>query len=306
VTLDALRNARYLIIGGTTKAATTSLFFYLKEHPQVCAANWKEVRFFLDDAYPLKSKYRLADGLEKYADFYAHCSGNKLRVEATPDYLYSAGTPRKIQASLPRAKLLFILREPVSRLISWYRFAKQNDDIASDVSFDEYVRTLARVEGHEGRPQHLLALEQGRYARCLQSYLEVFGRERLQVAFYEEFQQGPAAVLEDICLFAGIEPGFYKDFDFKVYNKTATLRHPLVHKVYIGLRFHVRKLTHDKPLIHGGLSRLRQLCEPFYLKLNSRAEEHTAVAPSTARFLKDYYAAEVSSLQELLDRKVPW
>jgi hypothetical protein len=306
VALDALRNARYLIIGGTTKAATTSLFFYLKEHPQVCAANWKEVRFFLDDAYPLKSKYRLADGLEKYADFYAHCSGNKLRVEATPDYLYSTGTPYKIQESLPRAKCLFILREPVSRLISWYRFAKQNDDIASDVSFDEYVRQLARGEGQDGRPQHMLALEQGCYSRCLQSYFEVFDRERIHVAFYEEFQQGPAAVLEEICLFAGIEPGFYKDFDFKVYNKTETLRHPLVHKVYIGLRFHVRKLTHNKPLVHGSLSWLRQRCEPFYLKLNVRADETTTISPSTARFLKDYYAAEVDSLQGLLGRKVPW
>jgi sulfotransferase family protein len=306
VALDTVKNARYLIIGGTTKAATTSLFFYLKEHPQVCAANWKEVRFFLDDAYPLKSKYRLADGLEKYADFYAHCSGNKLRVEATPDYLYSAGTPCKIQDALPRVKFLFILREPVSRLISWYRFAKQNDDIASDVSFAEYVRQLVRDEGQEGRPQHMLALEQGRYARCLKSYFEVFGRERLHVAFYEEFQQGPAAVLEDICLFAGIEPGFYKDFDFKVYNKTETMRHPLVHKMYIGLRFHVRKFTHNKPLIHGSLGRLRQLCEPFYLKLNTRADEHTAVSPATARFLKDYYAEEISALPGLLDRKVPW
>ena len=304
--VDALRNARYLIIGGTTKAATTSLFFYLKEHPQVCAANWKEVRFFLDDEYPLKSKYRLSDGLEKYADFYAHCSDNKLRVEATPDYLYSVGTPCKIKESLPRAKLLFILREPVSRLISWYKFAKQNDDIASDVSFDEYVRQLAREEGQEGRPQHMLALEQGCYTRCLKSYFEVFNRERLRVAFYEEFQRGPATVLEDICLFASIAPGFYKDFDFKVYNKTETMRHPLVHKVYIGLRFHVRKFTHDKPLVHGSLSLLRQLCEPFYLKLNTRADEHTTVSPSTVRFLKDYYAEEVGSLQRLLDRKVPW
>jgi hypothetical protein len=306
VALDALRNARYLIIGGTTKAATTSLFFYLKAHPQVCAANWKEVRFFLDDEYPLKSKHRLTDGLEKYADFYAHCTGNKLRVEATPDYLYSAGTPRQIKASLSRVKFLFILREPVSRLISWYRFAKQNDDIASDVSFDEYVRRLAQEEGREGRPQHMLALEQGRYSRYLKAYFEMFDRERIQVAFYEEFQQGPAAVLEDLCLFAGIEPGFYKDFDFKVYNKTETLRHPLMHKVYIGLRFHVRKFTHDKPLVHGSLSWLRQLFEPFYLRLNTRSGENTTVSPSTARFLQDYYAEEVGSLQELLDRKMPW
>ena len=56
----------YIIIGGTTKAATTSLYFYLADHPNVCASNIKETRFFLDADYPLPVKYRLEDGLEKY------------------------------------------------------------------------------------------------------------------------------------------------------------------------------------------------------------------------------------------------
>ena len=49
---------RYLIIGGTTKAATTSLFIYLADHPSICAATYKETRFFLSSDYPLPSKYR--------------------------------------------------------------------------------------------------------------------------------------------------------------------------------------------------------------------------------------------------------
>jgi hypothetical protein len=84
------------------------------------------------------------------------------------------------------------------------------------------------------------------------------------------------------------------------------MRNPLVHKAYIGIRFQVRKLTHDKPLVHGGLSRLRQLFEPIYLRLITRSYETTEVSLSTARFLEDYYAEEASSLQELLKREAPW
>ena len=47
---------RYLIIGGTTKAGTTSLHAYLSDHPQVCASSIKETRFFLDRDYPLEAK----------------------------------------------------------------------------------------------------------------------------------------------------------------------------------------------------------------------------------------------------------
>jgi hypothetical protein len=306
VVLEELKNSRYLMIGGTTKAATTSLFFYLKAHPQVCAANWKESRFFLDDEYPLKSKYRLRDGLEKYADFYTHCAVSKLRVEATPDYLYSAGTPRKIMDALPHTKLLFVLREPVSRLISWYRFAKQNGDIGREVSFDAYVEMLERETGRKDRQQHLLVLEQGCYSVFLQPYIEVCGRARIHVIFYEEFLESPVSALEDICIFAGIEPEIYRKFDFQVYNKTETMRHPLVHKVYTEIRFQVRKFTHDKPLIHGRLSRLRELFEPVYLRLNTTSGEGAKVSPATAQFLKDYYRAEACSLQKLLGRAVPW
>lgn len=302
----ALQDFRYLIIGGTTKAATTSLFFYLKEHPEVCAANWKEARFFLDNEYPLKSKYRFEDGLDKYADFYSHCAGDKLRVEATPDYLYSPGTPCKINNSLPHTKLFFMLREPVSRLVSWYRFAKQNGEVARDVSFDAYIGMLKKVEGQKGRKQSMLVLEQGCYSSFLQPYFKIFGRDRIYVAFYEEFQEKPTEILADICTFAGIDPWFYQEFDFKVHNRTETLRSPLVHKAYIGIRFQVRQFTHDKPWLHGCLSSLRQLVEPVYLRLNAGVREGTDMHPATARLLEDYYGNEVGALQELLGRNIPW
>jgi hypothetical protein len=152
----------------------------------------------------------------------------------------------------------------------------------------------------------MLALEQGRYSLFLQPYFEVYGRDRIHVTFYEEFLESPAAVLEDICIFAGLEPEMYRKFDFQVYNKTETMRHPLVHKVYNGIRFRVRNFTHNKPLIHTRLSRLRELFEPVYLRLNTRAGEATKVSPATAQFLKDYYRAEVGLLPKLLGRAVPW
>lgn len=76
---------RYLIIAGTTKAATTSLFNYLADHPEICASNVKETRFFLDADYPLPAKYRFEDGLDKYELYFVHCSASHIRMEATPD-----------------------------------------------------------------------------------------------------------------------------------------------------------------------------------------------------------------------------
>jgi len=46
-------NREFLIIGGTSKAGTTSLYTYLADHPQICPSALKETRFFLDSDYPL-------------------------------------------------------------------------------------------------------------------------------------------------------------------------------------------------------------------------------------------------------------
>lgn len=58
--LSTLANHRFGIIGGGSKAGTTSVFNYLADHPEICAADAKETRFFLDADYPLPSKLRYA------------------------------------------------------------------------------------------------------------------------------------------------------------------------------------------------------------------------------------------------------
>lgn len=299
---------RYLIIGGTTKAATTSLFFYLKDHPQICAANWKETRFFLDADYPVpsRSKYRFEDGLDTYDQFYTHCTNMNVRMEATPDYLYSQDTPQKIKKSLSGAKIIFILREPVSRLVSWYKFAKQNNFLPEKMTFDEYIRLQLEYDGEDKKEQHLLALEQGRYSVYLNSYISLFGNDRILVVFYEDLSNNPMSVLKEICAFAGITPDFYNNYDFKVFNRTETLKSSKIHSLYIKLRVSVRKRSHNKPYIHFVFRHLRQIFEPLYLYLNARSPENLMISSPAENFLKDYYKGERQALEKLLRKTIPW
>jgi hypothetical protein len=298
----------YLIVGGTTKAATTSLFQYLAEHPHVCAASIKETRFFLDADYPLESKYRFEDGLERYDEFFRDCPGtSRLRVEATPDYLYSQGTARRIAESLPEARLLFVFREPVSRLISWYRFAQQRKLLPPQVTWDEYVRQ--QLEGGDGgeAAQPMRALEQGRYSLYLKPYLRIFGRDRVYVTFLDELARDPRSVLEAICTFAGIEPSFYTAFDFQVFNRTDDMRSSGLHRAYIRLKFQLQKQTLNKPRIRRLLKQVRRAFEPLYLWLNTQGtSQQILLSPEIASALESYYDGEAEALAELTGRPVPW
>lgn len=294
---------RYLIIGGTTKSATTSLFNWLKDHPEVCTSSIKETRFFLDKEYPVPSKFRFEDGLEKYDIFFKHCDVLKIRLEATPDYLYSESAPFKIKDSLPCVGFIFILREPVSRLISWYRFSKQWNFIPKNTSFEEYIKLNMR-DGF--KPQHLRALEQGRYYMYLKRYLDLFGKERVFITFFEEISKNSLSIMKEICRFAEISKNYYLNYDFKNVNPTRNLKHPKIFEFYSKIRFNIKKYTHEKPLIHSVLSFLRRGFHRLYFYLDTVETENITLSPQIKEFLNEYYREEYHLLFELIGRQVPW
>src|SRR5882762_395725 len=223
VEMEKMSQGRYLIIGGTTKAGTTSLHAYLNDHPQVCASSIKETRFFLDRDYPLEAKYRSDDGLEYYEEYFAHRGAAAVRVEATPDYLYSPGTPVRLAAALPRAAVVFSLREPVARLVSWFRFARQSNRLPAGESFDEYVTRQFEGALPANPPQQLRALEQGRYAGYVRRFRDVLGAERVLVTYHEDLATDPRQVMRAICRFAELDGTLYDGYRFTAKNRTMDL-----------------------------------------------------------------------------------
>lgn len=304
------RNYPYLIIGGTTKGATTSLFFYLKEHPEVQPSNIKETRFFLDPNYPLPSKFRyVRHGLDKYELLYVQEKHQgRLRVEATPDYLYCPQAAVDIRAALPHAKMLFVLRDPIQRLASWYRFARQDGKVGSGISFEEYVEQQLENYYRSQVPQYMRVLEQGRYARHLHPYYELFGDENIFVGFFEELVQDPASFLEAICRFAGLEPSYYQNYRFQVHHQTRSMRSSGLHGTYKRFQFRLRHLTHDKPTLHRLMRWVKKhAIEPAYLCLNTNAKSQAVECPQHLRKrLYAYYRSDTVALEELIGQPVPW
>ena len=309
---------RYLIVGGTTKAATTSLFAYLADHPTICGATYKETRFFLDSDYPLPSKYRYKGDVEEYNLLFPLCDEDQVRLDSTPDYLYCPHALERIAKFLPHARLVFSLREPISRLVSWYRFAKQIGKLPQDLSFDAYVKMLFDIVEKQlqmdslsidEKPideQYMQTLKQGCYAIYLKEYFKQFESTNLHILFYEDLAAHPSKVLTDLCNFAGIDAKFYEDYAFKVTNRTETMKNSEFHKKYREFRFQLRQWTHNKPIIHNPLRLLRRTIEPLYLRLNTRPTENVNMSEDTQNQLINYYKRDVNNLAELIGKIPPW
>ncbi|MXY99296.1 hypothetical protein F4Y93_01125 [Candidatus Poribacteria bacterium] len=305
--MKSVSDYNYLIVGGTTKAATTSLFTYLTDHPAICAATYKETRFFLSTNYPLPSKYRYEGDIETYASLFPNCSETQLRMESTPDYLYCEKARERITEFLPYAKLVFSLREPISRLISWYRFAKQIGKLSQTLSFDAYVEQLfAASERDAAEEQHLQTLQQGCYTIYLKPYLSQFGPTRIHILFYEELATQPTQVMASLCNFAGIDADFYRNYTFKVTNRTEKMRNSGLHQKYRDLRFRLRQWTHDKPIVHNSLRAIRRTIEPLYLYLNTQIDEKILMSEETRHRLVNYYQHDADALSALIGKPLPW
>jgi hypothetical protein len=307
---NRLSSERFLIIGGTSKAATTSLFNYLERHPQISPSSAKETRFFLDEDYPLPSKLRYQkDGPDAYLTFYessVNAPKGSWLLEASPDYLHSANAARMIGETLTNVRFVFILRHPVSRLVSWYRFGQAMNEIPTDLTFDEYVFSQSNKTGNSSRHPAFLALEQGRYSGYLAPYFQRFGHEAVYVSFYEELQSDPLNFVLSLCRWAGIDEAYFNDYSFAVSNKSVHVRRPFMHRAYGELKQACRHKVRNLPGLRRLLKRARLFVEPVYERLNVVNESESALSPVVRQFLSDYYKEEFINLKKLLSVDLPW
>lgn len=304
---DTTAEEKHLIIAGTTKAATTSLYFYLSDHPQICGSSIKETRYFLDPDYPLQSQSRYDGKTNTYSYYFKDCERAMVRMEATPDYMYGNQTPGWIKGCFgEQATILFLLREPISRIESWYNFAKQDGHIPETETIEQYVKSMLSQKNLANLPQYMRALEQGRYASYIQNWSAHFAPEQIKIVFMEDIKQNPQEVLQKIAQEIGINADFYQDYEVEVKNKTVQMKNPKLHQAYKQFRFKVRNYTHNKPVIHKRLQWLRKSFEPLYLKLNQSGQDAQTLSDETKAQLLDYYRHELLRLAEFVDLPSEW
>ena len=110
-----------VIIAGAPKCATTSLYYWLSQHPKVCSSIRKETYYLMDKNYPLKNIYLNyhKDGIEGYRKIFPECLNEaNIFLEATPDYLYQKTAIQVLSSLNPLPSIYFLLRKPSMRIFS--------------------------------------------------------------------------------------------------------------------------------------------------------------------------------------------
>lgn len=304
-----INKQRHIIIGGTTKAGTTSVYDYLSKHPEVCASSEKETRFFLDDKYPLEVKVRYSQGVHRYDELFNCENLNQVRLEASPDYLHCPETAVIIKNTLDKVKIIFILRDPIGRLKSWFKFGIMLGILPRETTFEQYVRDQLDRTGEDVSDiihPAFIALQQGRYSEYVAKYLDMFKRDDILICYYEQLKSDPVEFMQTMCQFIGINPGYYNDYQFKIVNKSVDPRSVFIHNMQVKTRAFLRTFKRDRPKVEQLYAWISSWIEPIYKKVNVRNAEEVILKEQTLVLLQQYYGNEIAYFEKLLGGRPPW
>lgn len=281
---------QYLIIGGTEKSGTTSLYRYLNDHPGIVGSLNKETDFFRRSEKPW-STLRLDDYGARFP------SGDGIRMEASPGYLAdSAYAAPAIRSLLPAARIVFVLRDPIERLISSFEFHKSRLYLPAAMSLDEYLALCLRYERGELTPEaagmkewFLRVPDAGRYASHLKDFYAVFPADRIKVMAFDDLNRDPRAFVRQLAAWAGLDSAFYDGYVFERSNVTFAPKAAGLQRVALAANRRFEPFFNRYPHV-------KQRLLAAYKAVNGKAAEKPRMSAETHAALLVYYRDDVAAL----------
>jgi len=197
----------FLVIG-VQRAATTSLYRYLIQHPQIL------VTHKLRETYYFDNPENYSKGFGWYLSHFPSQlhKGKKLTFECSPSYIYYSQIPKLIKQDLGTIKMIAILRNPVDRAYSaWQMYHSYSNlplkhlrERADDRSFAEAIEQEFNPESNTAKYPYNY-INRGKYVQQLENYYNYFDKDQILVLNFATFGDDLGSSLNQICDFLNIE-----------------------------------------------------------------------------------------------------
>ncbi|HTR43924.1 MAG TPA: sulfotransferase [Pseudomonadales bacterium] len=289
------------LIVGAPKCGTTALAAYLAGHPDIYMAQ-KEMHFFGADLQFGPQFFR-RDSNAYRAEF-GKWNGQTRTGEASVWYLYSRQAAAEIKAYSPDARIIILLREPVSMLYSLYH-SYLYDGNEHLPTFEEALK--AEKDRSQGRSitrqtyfvQGLAYRSVVTFSEQVRRYFDVFGRERVHVIIYDDLAADTIGTYRTALGFLGVSDTV--DIPIGPINTNVSVKSPLM------------KTVLNDPLVRGTAIALRSwLPKPIFSviqnvginisEMNKQPAPRRPIDPDLRHSLQREFAPEVERLSELLKR----
>lgn len=287
---------------GAAKSGTSSLYMYLKQHPDIYMSPVKEPHFFSFDTKSKITKgpgdliYKSITDFIEYQHLFDGVRGEKAIGEASTSYLYRPEAPNRIHDIVPKSKLIVILRNPVDRAFSAYMHVVRDRRETSN-DFLEALSKEAERKANGWEPiWHFTSV--GHYYEQLERYYKLFSKDQIQIFLYEELKTNQALLLKEIFNFLDVDSTFVPESSVN-YNVTGEQKSKTIYSLTQWLftkpnpiRWFSRQIFPD--IWRGNVAnRIRQ-----------RNLKQQQISSQARQQLQDLYRDEILSLQELINKDI--
>lgn len=212
---------------GAAKAGTTSLYHYLKQHPNIYLSPIKETHYFstdiavtefsetykkhtfLDlDSYFSEKPYKelalsFVQKKEHYQKLFEDCKNEKAIGECSPSYLFSKEAPQNIYNYNSKAKIIISLRNPVSRSFSHYLMALRIGQ--TSLSFKKaFEKDMASTNKGWGKTE--LFYDLSMYSKQITRFVKLFSKEQIKFILFDDLVNNTTAIIKECHQFLDIKP----------------------------------------------------------------------------------------------------
>ena len=283
-----------LFIIGAPKCGTSSLYYWLSQHPEVFVTKKKELNHFYAPAR------RRPISRAKYLGYYSNVKpAHKAIVEVSVWYLFSRIAIDRVLRFNPEARFLVCLRNPAEMLPTLHTqqiYAGLEGEYDLEKAWD---LSDERAAGHfsglkkfvnRGDPSHMAYKLSCRLGAQVADLLEKVDQGRVKFVLLDDIRNDQTAVYRDICRFIGVSD-FSASTDLSARNRGQDRRGRKLDRLHAVVNAHgwLKKMVPDSVF---------EYLTPENLKVAKTAE----MSPSFKRKVKRYFAEDVEMLQSLIDR----
>ncbi|XP_013778863.2 heparan sulfate glucosamine 3-O-sulfotransferase 1-like [Limulus polyphemus] len=236
------------LIIGVRKGGTRALLEFLNIHSMIQRST-DEIHFFDNER-----KYNM--GLEWYRQQMPYSFADQITVEKSPAYFITEGAPERIRAMNESIRLLLIVREPVTRLISDY-----SQLAANKAKKDKFIRPFQDLVFREDGTVNTdyRAVRVSMYSLYIKMWLSVFQRDQILIINGDRMIRDPYPEIYKTEQFLGLEHRIGRENFF--YNKTKGFY--CVRNYTVDKCLNESKGRKHPPIDPEIISKLRQFYAPF-------------------------------------------
>ncbi len=300
-----MKNLSFIVIGAA-KAGTTTVYEWLKNHPELYLPQGKELPFYTENQL-----YQA--GINKYLEAnFPGAPKDKMWGKVTPQYMSGVNSTKvdeiakRIHKTNPGIKLIAILRNPVERAHSDYKMLVRRGYIKkktfSEV-LDDYL-AIDKLEDARDNPESSKRLVvAGEYSRIIAEYLQYFDRKQLLILFSDDLAKHPKRTYHTLCDFLEIDNSHVPDNIYKRYHVGGASPRIKLLTPSVLYRVPLVEIIWKRLMPYNFRRRVNYTINQWN---NKPDKQKLARHSNTYKRLARFYKEDTYILEGLLERRVPW